>query len=65
MTPTHDTELDALLALLERAGLVEQFTDDQGRVSMRLTSKGAQVARQIALSGDAGGAVGGAVLEGG
>jgi hypothetical protein len=36
---------DAILAQLTTAGLVEEFTDDEGRASMRLTEQGVQVAR--------------------
>ncbi len=47
-----DAEMDAIVAELERAGLVEEFTDDQGRPSMRLTEQGVRVGRSLALAGD-------------
>jgi predicted dinucleotide-binding enzyme len=48
----HDAELDALVAMLESASMVEQFTDDDGKPSMRLTQRGAQVGRAMAMAGD-------------
>ena len=48
----HDAEMDAILELLEGAGLVEQYTDDEGKEAMRLTPDGARVARQMAMSDD-------------
>jgi len=50
--PTHDAEMDAIVAELEEAGLVETFTNDEGKVAYRLTGQGVQVARQMALAGD-------------
>jgi DNA-binding PadR family transcriptional regulator len=41
--PTHDAETDAIVAELEKAGLIETFTDDEGKVAYRPTPKGAQV----------------------
>jgi hypothetical protein len=41
----HDAELDAILDQVEAAGLVEPFTDEQGRPAMRLTPEGVRVAR--------------------
>jgi DNA-binding MarR family transcriptional regulator len=49
---THDAEMDAIVAELEKAGLVETFTSDQGKVPYRLTPKGAQLGRSMALAGD-------------
>jgi hypothetical protein len=37
-------ELDAILAELEGAGLVEQYVNEAGEEAMRLTAKGGQVA---------------------
>jgi DNA-binding MarR family transcriptional regulator len=50
--PTHDAETDAIVAELEKAGLVETFTNDEGKVAYRLTPKGAQLGRSLALAGD-------------
>lgn len=49
-----DAELDAILEQVESAGLVEQFTDDDGRPAMRLTPEGVRVARQLAMLGEDG-----------
>jgi DNA-binding MarR family transcriptional regulator len=48
----HDAETDAIVAELEKAGLVETFTDDEGKVAYRLTLKGAQLGRSMASAGD-------------
>ena len=32
----HDAELDAILEQVETAGLLEQFTDDEGRPAVRM-----------------------------
>ena len=50
----HDAELDAILEQVEAAGLVEQFTDEQGRPAMRLTPEGLRVARQLAMTDEDG-----------
>lgn len=50
----HDAELDAILEQVEAAGLVEQFTDEDGRPAMRLTPEGVRVARQLAMLGEDG-----------
>ena len=50
-TPTHDAETDAIVAELEKAGLVETFTNDEGNVAYRLTPKGAQLGRSMAMAG--------------
>lgn len=49
-----DAELDAILEQVESAGLVEQFTDEEGRPAMRLTPEGVRVARQLAMLGEDG-----------
>jgi hypothetical protein len=41
---------DAILAELEDAGLVEQYTNDDGEAAMRLTKRGEHVANQAAMS---------------
>jgi predicted transcriptional regulator len=48
----HDDEMDAILELLEGAGLVEQYVNDDGKAAMRLTPKGEQLGRSMALAGD-------------
>ena len=58
---THDAETDAIVAELETAGLVETFTNDEGKVAYRLTAKSAQLGRSIALAWDEDAAV---VLDG-
>jgi len=50
----HDAELDALVEQPVTAGLLELFTDDAGDEAMRLTPEGEKVARQLAISGEAG-----------
>ena len=40
--PDHSDELDALVEPLEAAGLVEQYTNDDGKEAMRLTRAGEQ-----------------------
>jgi hypothetical protein len=50
----HDAEFDAILEQVEAARLVEQFTDEQGRLAMRLTPDGVRVARQLAMLGEDG-----------
>jgi hypothetical protein len=48
MTEDHDAELDAIVAMLESAGLLTQ-TIDEGQPALQLTPKGAQVATQMAM----------------
>jgi hypothetical protein len=50
--PLHDAETNAIVAELEKAGLVETLTNDEGKVAYRLTTKGAQDGRSMALAGD-------------
>ena len=45
-------ELDAILAELERADLVEQYVTEDGKAAMRLTEQGMRVGRSLALAGD-------------
>jgi hypothetical protein len=49
-----EAELDAILEQVQAAGLVEQFTDEQGQAAMRLTPDGVRVARQLAMIGEDG-----------
>jgi len=51
MIEDHEAELDALVAMLEAAGLLRQ-TIDEGKAALQLTPKGAQVARQIAMGSE-------------
>ena len=48
----HDAETDAIVAMLEQAGLVEQHVDPDGKPVMRLTKKGEQLGRSMALAGE-------------
>jgi hypothetical protein len=50
----HDAELDAILDQAAAAGLVEVYTDEDGKQAMRLTSEGERVARQLAMLGEEG-----------
>ena len=50
--PTHDAEMDEIVAQLEQAGLVETYVNAEGKAAMRLTAKGAQLGRSMALAGD-------------
>jgi len=48
----HDAEMDAIREQLEKAGLVETYVDEDGQDAMRLTPKGAQMGRALAMAGD-------------
>jgi hypothetical protein len=48
----HGAEMDAILAMLSEACLVEEYVNEDGKPAMRLTPDGAQVARQMAMSDD-------------
>jgi DNA-binding MarR family transcriptional regulator len=50
--PMHDAETDAIVAELEQAGLVESYVNEDGKVAYRLTTRGAQLGRSLALAGD-------------
>ena len=52
-TEDHEAELDEMVAMLESAGLLIQTTED-GKPALQLTPNGAQVARQLAMSREAG-----------
>lgn len=54
MTQEHDAELGVLTGQLVEAGLLELFTDDDGDEAMRLTPEGEKVARQLAMTDQAG-----------
>ena len=51
MAGDHDAELDEIVAMLESAGLLIETTED-GKPALQLTPKGAQVARQMAMSSE-------------
>jgi hypothetical protein len=53
---TDSPEVDAIVAELERAGLVTIGRDAEGRETWTLTPEGAAVARALAMSGEAGAA---------
>jgi hypothetical protein len=48
----HDAEMDAILEVLEGAGLVEVYVNADGKQAMRLTDDGGRVARQMTMSED-------------
>jgi len=47
-----DAELDAIVAMLEEAGLIEQYTNEDGKEALRLTPKGPQLGRAMAIGGE-------------
>jgi hypothetical protein len=49
--PDHDAELDAIVDMLTEADMVEQYTDDDGKPALRLTDRGAQMGRALAMAG--------------
>ena len=49
-----DAEYTALVEQLTEAGLVEEYVTDDDQPGVRLTSEGEKVARQLALTDDAG-----------
>jgi hypothetical protein len=51
MIEAHEAELDEMVMMLESAGLLIQ-TIDEGKPALQLTPKGAQVARQMAMSSE-------------
>jgi DNA-binding MarR family transcriptional regulator len=50
----HDAELDAILDRVEAAGLVEVYSDEDGKRPMRLTPEGERVACQLVMLGEDG-----------
>ena len=60
---TDSPEVDAIVAELERAGLVTLGVDAEGRETWTMTAEGAALARQLAMNGDAGAAVLTALLD--
>jgi hypothetical protein len=44
--------MDAILELLEGAGLVEVYVNADGKEAMRFTDDGERLARQMAMSAD-------------
>lgn len=47
-----DAELDTIVAMLGDAGRIVSYVDDEGQNSMRLTERGAQMGRALAVAGD-------------
>ena len=47
-----DAEMDAIVAMLEDADLVKQYVNEDDKLALRLTKKGAQVGRAMAMAGD-------------
>jgi hypothetical protein len=50
----HDQELDDLFGQLERAGVIQVYTDADGQQAVSLTEQGQRVANRLALAGDDG-----------
>ena len=48
----HDAELDAIVAMLSEAGLVDQDTNEDGQEALRLSPRGAQLGRAMAMGGE-------------
>ena len=48
----HDAEMDAIAAMLEEAGLIESYTNEDGKAARRLTACGRQVGHALAMAGD-------------
>ena len=48
----HGADLDAIVAMLSDAGLVEAYVDEGGQPALRLTERGAQMGRALAMSGE-------------
>ena len=48
----HDAETDAIVAELEKAGLVTVGTDEQGREVWTLTAEGERVGTMLAMVAD-------------
>ena len=50
----REAQYDALVAELTQAGLVEEYTTEDGQPGVRLTPEGEKVARQLAMTDEAG-----------
>ena len=50
--PDDEAEVDEIVGELERAGLVEVYDRPGGKVGYRLTHRGEQVRRALAMAGD-------------
>ena len=48
--PDHDTEMDAIAAELEAAGLLTIGTDDEGDTTYALTREGKAIGRQLTMT---------------
>jgi len=47
-----DDEFETIVAMLTEAGLVESYVADDGAEALRLTQRGDQVGRALAMAGD-------------
>jgi hypothetical protein len=52
VTADPDAELDRIVAMISEAGLIEAYVNEDGRPALRLTEKGAQMGRALAMAGD-------------
>ena len=50
----HDAALDVILDQVVSAGLVQRYTDADGKPAMRPTPAGERVARQLTMLGEGG-----------
>ncbi len=48
----HEPDLQATIDMLVEAGMVEEYTNEDGKPALRLTPKGAQMGRALAMAGD-------------
>lgn len=54
---THDADTDAIVAELEKAGLIEVYINEEGKEAYRLTEQGERVGTALAMAGDDGAAM--------
>ena len=47
-----DAEYDAIVEMLSDAGLIESYVTEDGADALRLTERGEQVGRALAIAGD-------------
>ena len=50
--PTRDDDYERIVAMLEEAGLAEAYIDEDGKEAIRLTERGTQLGRAMAMAGD-------------
>ncbi len=48
----HEPDLQATADMLSEAGLVEEYVNQDGKPALRLSPKGAQLGRALAMAGD-------------